>query len=87
MAYPARKEHSSSARSGSSRHWRSLGGAAGQGPDGKAAANRFAAGTIRRGIRYRYGGPPRQLPQAFSHLALIEAAARIIVAEMLEERS
>ena len=26
-------------------------------------------------------------PQAFSHLALIEAAARIIVAEQLEERS
>ena len=33
------------------------------------------------------GGHLGNFPQAFSHLALIEAAARIIVAEMLEERS
>jgi GH15 family glucan-1,4-alpha-glucosidase len=26
-------------------------------------------------------------PQAFSHLALLEAAARIIIAELLDERS
>ena len=39
------------------------------------------------GVRGGPFAPPRQLPQAFSHLALIEAAARIILADRLEEMS
>ena len=43
--------------------------------------------TVRRGVRRRHSPGPRQLPQAFSHLALVEAASRIILAERLAEIS
>jgi GH15 family glucan-1,4-alpha-glucosidase len=48
---------------------------------------RLAPRPLRRGVRHQHRPPPRELPQAFSHLALIEAAARIIVAETLAELS
>ncbi len=55
-------------------------------PDGTAAARRLAARALRRGVRHLDTG--RHLgnfPQAFSHLALIEAAGRIILAERIEK--
>jgi hypothetical protein len=43
-------------------------------------------GLLRRGVRRsRRAGTSANFPQAFSHLALIDAAARIIVAERLVE--
>ena len=60
----------------------------GHGHAGTAAEGRLPAGAVRRGVRGRSSA--RHLgnfPQAFSHLALIEAAGRIILAERIEEMS
>ena len=55
-------------------------------PYGTAAEGRVAAGSLCRGVRGRVRpGTSGNFPQAFSHLAMIEAAGRIILAERLEE--
>ena len=59
--------------------------AAGPRPDGAPAAHRLAARSLRGRVRRDTGRHLGNFPQAFSHLALIEAAARIIIAERLEE--
>ena len=57
-------------------------------PDGAAAAaSRRRSGSTPRSSTRAPGGTSGNFPQAFSHLALIEAAARIIVAERLKEMS
>ena len=57
-------------------------------PDGAAAADRVPARPVRRGVRGRAApGTSGNFPQAFSHLALIEAAGRIILADFREELS
>ena len=55
--------------------------AAGNRSDGAAAERGFATGAVRRGVRHEHRPSSRQFPAGVLHLALIEAAARIIVAE------
>ena len=46
---------------------------------------RVAARAVRRGVRRRNRPALGNFPQAFSHLALVEAAGRIILAERMQE--
>ena len=56
-------------------------------PDGASPAGRIPARALRGGVRHGHGAVPRQLPAGILHLALIEAAGRIILAERTEELS
>jgi hypothetical protein len=49
------------------------------------AVLRQPAGSLRRGDRSRDETPPLQLPQAFTHLALINALLHLIEGERAEE--
>jgi len=58
---------------------------AGKSADGAPREGRITARPLRGGARRRASRHLGNFPQAFSHLALVEAAARIIVAESVTE--
>ena len=87
-ACPARRGPSSSAPSGSCPRWRSSARTSGR-VDLMEKLLRIASplGLFAEEFDVDTGRHLGNFPQAFSHLALIEAAARIIVAERLQEFS